>query len=130
ISTTGLHSCPEKGAEKNRLLLACRTYLPDEALAWFDSAVVLTGDDPKFPPLLGTGGNDGSMDFSNNHMQRLKDLFGTTDEPPPDATKDLLEGALYSGPCPNLPSGTLGQFSPAASGGVNASSGFDSRGTI
>lgn len=130
ITAIGINSCPEKGPEKNRLLLACRMYLPDEALAWFDSAVVLTIGDPKLPPLLGTGGNDGSMDFSNNHMQWLADLFGTTDESPPDITESLFESALYLVPCPNLSNATLGQFSPAASGGVNATSGFDSRGTI
>lgn len=130
VSASRLASCPEKGAEKNRLLLACRNHLPDEALAWFDSAVVLTGDDPRFPPLLGTGGNDGSMDFSNNHMQWLAALFGTTEAPPPASTQDWLENALYATPCRNLSDDTLGQFSPAASGGVNAANGFDSPGTI
>lgn len=130
IGEIGLKSCPEKGKEKDRLLLACRNRLPDAALHWIDACVALTGNGAKFPPLLGTGGNDGSMDFSNNHMQWLVKLLGVMDDGASTIAQDLLEASIFGTSCAGLPNSSFGQFSPAESGWVNATSGFVSRGTI
>lgn len=59
---------------KERLLRRYRRELPDEFLFWMDSALVLQEEGQAFPPLLGTGGNDGRLDFTQNFMQRLVDL--------------------------------------------------------
>ena len=37
--------------------------------------------EPKYPSLLGTGGNDGNLDFTNNAMQRLGELFDPIPDP-------------------------------------------------
>src|SRR5690606_16805648 len=55
-----------KGDDKAALLTRIRGTMPDVALSWFDASVLLTGDSPQYPPLLGTGGNDGRLDFTNN----------------------------------------------------------------
>ena len=60
---------------KNKLLTRLRDLLPDDALGWFDVSILLAGEKEKFPPLLGTSGNDGRLDFSNNFMQCLLDLI-------------------------------------------------------
>jgi len=39
-----------------------------------DAAIVLLQDRQAYPPVLGTGGNDGRLDFTQNFMQRLLDL--------------------------------------------------------
>ena len=44
-----------------------RAELDESALRWLDAAVVLAESDPKYPPLLGTGGNDRTV--------RLHQLF-------------------------------------------------------
>ncbi|MBL0002888.1 MAG: hypothetical protein IPP00_02460 [Actinomycetales bacterium] len=54
--------------EKARLIQELRNYVPDDALAWFDASVVLTVDDAAFPPILGTGGNDGRLDYSSTSI--------------------------------------------------------------
>ena len=52
--------------------------LPGRVLPWIDAAVVLAGETTIFPPLLGTGGNDGRLDFSTNFHQRLAGGLGTS----------------------------------------------------
>lgn len=74
------------GADKERLLRTLRMQWPDEAIEWLDAAVVLAGDTPAFPPLLGSGGNEGSYDFSSNYMQALTRAL---------PNGDLLDAALW-----------------------------------
>jgi len=119
----------EKKVEKDKkdeLLIACRAHLPDAVVHWLDAAFVIVEDGVKYPPLLGTGGNDGRLDFTNNFMQRLCDVFDVnTGEPKPDA-ETWLNGALFAFPLNGLLKGAaIGQFFPSAVGGVNAETGFD-----
>ncbi len=114
---------PEQKAE---LLLACRNRLPEDALDWLDSAYILTEDGAKYPPLLGTGGNDGRLEFTNNFMQRLGEVFDLATGAPAEKSAAWLGTALFGDTAPVLVRGTFGQFSPGASGGANASTGFDS----
>jgi hypothetical protein len=62
-----------------------------------------------FPPLLGTGGNDGRLDFSTNFHQRLLDVMGTSDNNRARSVaiaRDLLADAeseqlqLFNSGCP------------------------------
>ena len=107
---------------KEILLDSCRANLPDEALSWTDAAFVMTEDGAKYPPLLGTGGNDGRLDFTNNFMQRLCDVL--IDEIA--SSTSWIEGALFGATLDNLQKGSaIGQFLPSAAGGANAEAGFD-----
>jgi len=63
-------------AGKSSLVLDFRNRCPDELLPWIDASVVLAGENTLFPPLLGTGGNDGRLDFSTNFHQRLLEVIG------------------------------------------------------
>lgn len=112
------------GEEKHLFLEALRNELPDSVLTWFDAAVMLSTTDAKYPPLLGTGGNDGRLDFTNNFMQRLVELFDPGHgRPTADACRWLI-GSLFGRPTPGLSSGAIGQFSPGGVGGPNATTGF------
>lgn len=111
--------------EKPAVLLTARNTLPERVLAWMDAAVVLTGDGAKYPPLLGTGGNDGRLDFTNNFMQRLVDLFDPQTGEPRALADRWLEAALFGEPVPGLQRDKpIGQFYPGAAGGANATAGF------
>ena len=70
---------PEKGIVKTTLITHLRATVAESALAWLDAAAVLTDADPVYPALLGTGGNDGRQDFSNNFMQRVLTAMSVTD---------------------------------------------------
>lgn len=112
--------------DKPRLVEHLRSELPDPALAWLDAALVLTDDGLDFPPLLGTGGNDGRLEFSNNHMQRLAELLlGAAPSP-----STHLRAALFGEPAAGLlRDKAIGQFAPSHAGGANASAGFE-RGSL
>ncbi|MEJ2082500.1 MAG: type I-U CRISPR-associated protein Csx17, partial [Acidobacteriota bacterium] len=88
------------------------------------AAVLLAADNPRFPPLLGTGGNDGRLDFTNNFMQHLVRLFDMETGKPTSQTAEYLEGALFAKAVPGMLSWAIGQFSPGSAGGANQGSGF------
>lgn len=123
-------STSPKGADKHQLLLALRASLPDAALDWFDAAVLLSADEPRYPPLLGTGGNDGRLDFTNNFMQRLVDLFDPATGRPSREADAWLTLALEGQPAPGQAKSAIGQFSPGQIGGPNATTGYETKGAI
>lgn len=120
----GQTSKPEDKEVKNRLLHTYRRELPDEFVKWMDSAIVLQGDDQKFPPLLGTGGNDGRFDFTQNLMQRLVEI-GFADDRLTDESTNWLEHACFGSPTKGLLRSAIGQFDPGRAGGPNATQGMD-----
>jgi CRISPR-associated protein Csx17 len=111
---------------KGALLLACRNELPEFALAWLDAAFVLTGDGAKYPPLLGTGGNDGRLEFTNNFMQRVVEVLDPhTGAPTPESEMWLRRALFADAIATPLSKAPVGQFFPGAAGGANATSGFE-----
>jgi CRISPR-associated protein Csx17 len=64
-------------ARKSELLERLRAEYPDAALAWLDAAWALTDGNPAANPLLGSGGNDGRLDFSGNWIAHLAACTGT-----------------------------------------------------
>lgn len=123
-------SASPKDDDKARLLTAIRSQLPDAALGWFDASVLLAGDSPQYPPLLGTGGNDGRLDFTNNFMQRVLDVLPTSDGSVEQASLSWLKTALFAQAAPGLAKSSIGQFSPGQAGGPNAGTGFDADAAI
>lgn len=106
---------------KARLTGELRNWLPDESVRWLDAAVVLTGDGTtQFPPLLGTGGNDGRLDFSTNFHQRLVELLpelGASRARSMELAEDLLEGTQVA----PLAKAAAGQYDPLGAGGPGSS---------
>lgn len=99
----------ERPADENKALLvsAMRARLPDVALAWLDAALVIGDEKLLFPPLLGTGGNDGRLDFSNNFQQRVVEVIESD-------SSSLLGSSLFGTPTTARFEGTMGQYQPAA----------------
>ena len=120
----------ELESTKKELLRRLRNFLPDCALDWFDACILLSGDDENFPPLLGTGGNDGNLEFSNNFMQRLLDLIDANSGEANPKSADLLNLSLFAKPAPELVKQAIGQFVPGQVGGPNATTGYETKGAI
>lgn len=114
-----------KNEIKANFLSAVRADAPESLLAWLDAAILLTTEEPRYPPLLGTGGNDGRLDFTNNFMQRVIELLDTGTDAPTDMGRASLPSALFGEPVPGLVSAAIGQFNPGGAGGPNAGTGFD-----
>lgn len=107
-------------AEKDRVVLEFRNRCPDELLPWIDAAIVLADDNTFFPPMLGTGGNDGRLEFSTNFHQQLIAVIGTSDKERARslaAAGDLLAAAQGT-PLSDVP---IGQFDPGNAGGPGSS---------
>jgi CRISPR-associated protein Csx17 len=95
---------------------------------WMDAAMVLSPEgEPSWPALLGTGGNDGRLDFTNTAMQRLGDLFDleSPNGSPVSTARALLKTALFETPSAALLDAAVGQFLPGAAGGANGTTGPD-----
>lgn len=92
IASVGLESKPDRG-QKLRLVRALRARLPDQALAWLDAALIQLGDEIEYPPLLGSGGNDGHYDFSNNFARAAVSMLGEESK----RSRALLGAALGGG---------------------------------
>lgn len=101
---------------KEAILQRCRSQLPEECLPWLDAAYALREDKAFFPPLLGTGGNEGRLEFSNTFMQRVCELLLET---PEDKQEAWLRASLFGVAVPWLPKIKVGQFDPGNAGGIN-----------
>ncbi|MGH3286798.1 MAG: type I-G CRISPR-associated protein Cas8g1/Csx17, partial [Streptosporangiaceae bacterium] len=109
-----------KGWDKQRAVQEFRNLCPDALLPWIDASVVLAGGEPFFPPLLGTGGNDGRLDFSTIFHQRLLDLLDPADKS--RARSLACAGDLLAGQeAERLAVAPVGQFDPGAAGGPGSS---------
>lgn len=111
---------------KASLLPDCRRSWRGLHAKWMSAGIVLDeAGSPDFPSLLGTGGNDGNLDFTNNAMMRLADLFNLaadSGEPHPHAG-EMLRDALWSESTNCLRDDSIGQFFPSSGGGANSSTG-------
>ena len=130
LSGLDINNAPSGTAQRDhkyRLLLECRSVLPDQALVWMDAAYVLTSGGVQFPPLLGTGGNDGHLEFTNNFMQRLTEMINPSSGEPTRDSENLCRAALWSASTSKLQrSLPVGQFLPGGAGGPNAGPGYHS----
>jgi CRISPR-associated protein Csx17 len=111
---------------KSTLIPDCRRTWRGPHARWLSAAVVLNENgNPKWPSLLGTGGNDGNLDFTNNFMQRLGDLFELNSSCGSSfpGTIELLVNSLWSEPANRLATTAVGQYQPGAAGGANSSTG-------
>lgn len=111
----------EKGKKSADLKVALvarwRSCAPDEALGWLDAAIVL-GDKLTFPPLLGTGGNDGRAEFAKLDHDCLVKVW-----PDGVASADAhgwLHSLLTGAPGPNLLDVTFGMYDSASAGSPNS----------
>lgn len=95
---------------------------------WMDAAMVLDDSgEPKFPALLGTGGNDGRLDFTNNYFQKLNEVFDLHSEDGSARPKaaDWFDNALFGSLTNTYRGGAVGQYAPGATGGTNSTVGTD-----
>ena len=138
LQQRGLEEAPD-GDAKNELISDLRGQWADAVVAWIDCVTILVnapGDGAgslrtAFPPLLGTGANDGNTDFSSNFMQRMCEVIPRGEAPQLEAlaTRRLvLSTVLFGGTIPGSKSkAAVGQFFPGAAGGPNNSAGFSGR---
>ncbi len=121
-----------KKEEKAEMLRHARCVFSDRALKWLDAAYVLGEIRPDYPPLLGSGGNDGHLEFTFNFIARLLSVLPEVISQQPNKRKiaqqlkqseSQLRAALLLDNSATLEKAAVGQFYPAGAGGANASQG-------
>lgn len=118
---------------KEAFIPECRLKWRGPHLECLESAVILDGDlTPKYPSLLGSGYNDGRLDFTDNFRQRFLDLFDISkpDAPPLANTAALLEHALLGVAVTGTGDYSIGQYMPGAAGGANSSNGLEGKANV
>lgn len=111
----------------------CRLHWRGPHFKWLEAAIILQSNGAmSWPSLLGTGGNDGRLDFTDNFRQRIAELFDVENEnaPIPEKTSELLKHALYGVPVLGTGAYAIGQYSPGMAGGANSSNGLDGKGNV
>lgn len=112
-----------KEEEKAEFIESLRGVLGDDAIPWLDAVAVVDGGDARMMPLLGSGGNEGVLDYSGLFLRSLVDvLLGDRDR-----SKSLLRAALFGSPTQHLIERPGGQFDPGTAGGFNTGPGFESK---
>lgn len=111
--------------EKARFIGRLRCELPDEAIVWLDAVSIVTGDEVKMMPLLGSGGNEGVLDYSGLYLRSLQETVLSEQKP---TSRRLLEAALFGDLTRDLLERPGGQFDPGTAGGFNTGPGFESKG--
>ena len=74
--------------KKTAILSQLRNKISDDVLSWLDAAYVVTSTKPIFGTILGTGGNDGNIDISDNFMKWIK--YCIIDDDKHDADQRVL----------------------------------------
>lgn len=106
-----------RSQNKKVILPYCRSRLPESSLHWLDAVCALQADgQASFNPILGTGGNEGRLELSNNFMQRLAELFITGD---PERVRSLFHSSVFSTVSSGLVAAKIGQYDPGRAGGYN-----------
>ncbi|HLI84095.1 MAG TPA: type I-U CRISPR-associated protein Csx17 [Bryobacteraceae bacterium] len=101
---------------RTAIQLACRNNMPDEFIDWLDAAIGISAEGERFfPPILGTGGNDGRLDYTNNFMERVAQLLLA----PGESTRPLLRNSLFGDATAAFEDGAVGQYDPGRAGGFN-----------
>lgn len=119
----------DEDARRTKILRLCRNQLPDECVEWFDAAIAISSDGSRaFAPVLGTGGNEGRLDYTNNFMENVAGLLGEI--PMKGNSRELLGNALFGTPTKGLQKISVGQYEPGRAGGFNQGQGIESSSVV
>jgi CRISPR-associated protein Csx17 len=112
----------EEDQRRTDIQLACRNRLPDGCVEWLDAAVGISAKEERtFAPILGTGGNEGRLDYTNNFMESVAELLTAPNRKTPVET--LLRNSLFGSATEGLQPGSAGQYDPGLAGGFNQGQG-------
>lgn len=103
---------------KTGIIRACRNYLDQAVVEWIDAAVLVDANgEQKFPPILGSGGNEGRLEYSKEFMHNLQFLM--LEPKNKTISRNLLNNALFGEPTSGFIDGPIGKFDPGRAGGFN-----------
>lgn len=107
-----------RAAAKSGFIERTRSTMPDDVVVWMDSVVAPSQDLGKvvFSSLLGSGANDGRLDFTKTTFVRLQHAF---------TSRGLSQAALYDETSVSSSKGSLGMFAPSRANSTAATNPWD-----
>jgi CRISPR-associated protein Csx17 len=109
---------PDEDARRAAVLRGCRNLLPDSCVDWLDAANSISANGARTTaPILGTGGNEGNLEYGN-HFMKYAALLLLSPIPPATATS-LVRNALFGDDTDGWEPSSVGQFDPGRAGGKN-----------
>jgi CRISPR-associated protein Csx17 len=120
---------PSDPEAKAHFISLLRNRLPDEVVQWIDAVAVLRGQEVSWGWLLGTGANDGDLEFANNFMQRISESLLNESTNCEVSSEQRLRLSLFNdsgdGGSKLLDKSPVGQYNPGMAGGPNMTAGYD-----
>lgn len=114
----------EEEARRFKILRQLRNCAPDACVEWLDAVAAIAADGSRaFAPILGTGGNDGHLDFTNTFMENSSRMLIAPGRKTP--VKALIEHALFGRDTVGLAKIKVGQYDPGRAGGFNQGQGIE-----
>lgn len=115
---------------KAELMAYCRNTLPDKLVEWFDVVYALSQDEkfryePYYAIVMGSGGNDGNLEFSINYWKSICDIIEMKENRAGKARNALRKSLFEVGDEPAARKVAIGFFHPGGVGGPNATEGFE-----
>ncbi len=110
-------------SRKDQIIRACRDRLDDRVVGWIDAAAVISlNGKAEHPPILGTGGNEGHLEYSNTFMKNLSLMLLSNNS---HSSRSLLGNALFGDTTDKLEETCVGMYDPGRAGGFNQGHGFE-----
>ena len=123
LAKQGLTEKPDpKTHDKPALIGRMRDEMEDTVVQWIDACLLISDGEMSPAPFLGSGGNDGNIDFANNFHGRLTDVIDTKSGD--GKLEGGLRAALFGSPTRDAADNAIGFFDPRALGGPNSAEGF------
>lgn len=116
---------------KEQFIPQCRLNWRGQVLEWLEAALIIQSDlSASFPSLLGTGGNDGNLDFTANFRECFSTLFDVNTGACSEQAEPLLLSALFASPSRGAGEYAIGQYAPGSAGGANSTNGLDGKANV
>jgi CRISPR-associated protein Csx17 len=102
---------------KSFVIPKCRSLLSDSALSWVDAVCSITAEDkPSYNRILGSGGNEGRLEVSNQFMQKIAAILLDSSQ---EYTLGLFESSVFGSVSAGLQEAKIGFYDPGRAGGYN-----------
>lgn len=134
----GARSVKPEGDEKSGVVRLLTGRSSVHLRRWFAACIVVLEDESngialKYPAMLGSGGNDGNLEFTDQYLRLLPVLFdlASADGAATMEAGPWISGSLWGSPTRCLSGAGSGrQFDPGRAGAKNGGPGFGGRSTL
>ncbi len=101
---------------KSKIVTKLRDTINERYLEWIDASILINAEGkPVFPPLSGSGGNEGRLDYSSLFISSLIKVFVDKN----NSSTELLRNSLFGDLTDKLLKSAVGKFDPGKAGGFN-----------